>query len=733
MDVTCERCSTEYEFDDALVTERGTTVKCTTCGHQFKVRREAGGTLDRWLVRTVDGRELELGALRELQAAIAQARVTRDDVLVRGGSRPRRLGSIAELDPFFASAGGIYVPSIAPGPGPSVPPVGVRSRTPTPAGLGAMPPPGARTEGSVAIPLPMPPPRPSAEQLQATVPRVRRSPSIPPPAPRPLRASVPPPLGPARPSLSSIPPPPLPPPPGVVVAPDAAPPVPEDFIATLPQTPQPPRASVPPPAPLPPAVPAPAAPPPVRAAEPEPPKRASHAPAERASSASDPGAVSSGSRYTALTPAPLTPTPGPSRTSFTDEATFTEPRFSSVAPPATSARRSGGARLMIGILLAGIAAFAGITFGRRYLDASAKPAASAPSDARVTALLAEGEKLLAQGDLESAKEQLDKASALDEKDPHVAADLARLAAVRADFRWLRKRMLPAGAPEAPVAQRELDDAAKRLAQAVDAAAALAPDDPVVVRARMDAKRVVGDDAGARKLAPELASVSAEPETALALAELDLAEEHPSWSAVVDRLRLAAGAEQGLGRARALLVYALARSGDLTTAKSELDHLRAAPRPHPLLAALDAFVAAREKDAAAIDPSTLPDADKDHGAKAHDDKAKPAHDDEHKASDEPKGDDKAAAPSETHHHPSGGGSGDDDRVPDDFVAPQPGAHVDTSDLPGATPPPKAGGDDAPKPAPPAPADTGAEVAPKPAPAPAPAQTIDTSDLPGVTPP
>ena len=38
MDVQCERCKTEYEFDDALVSGRGTTVRCTNCGHQFKVR-----------------------------------------------------------------------------------------------------------------------------------------------------------------------------------------------------------------------------------------------------------------------------------------------------------------------------------------------------------------------------------------------------------------------------------------------------------------------------------------------------------------------------------------------------------------------------------------------------------------------------------------------------------------------------------------------------------------------
>src|ERR1700743_2566108 len=105
MDVRCSRCGTEYDFDDALVSERGTTVKCTNCGHQFRIRRqEQTGAPERWVVRTVDGREIEFRALRELQAAIATAQITREDVLSRGATRPRRLGSIAELDPFFNNA-----------------------------------------------------------------------------------------------------------------------------------------------------------------------------------------------------------------------------------------------------------------------------------------------------------------------------------------------------------------------------------------------------------------------------------------------------------------------------------------------------------------------------------------------------------------------------------------------------------------------------------------------------
>src|SRR4051794_7174103 len=39
MDVRCESCQTVYEFDDARVKETGVTVKCTQCGHIFKVRK----------------------------------------------------------------------------------------------------------------------------------------------------------------------------------------------------------------------------------------------------------------------------------------------------------------------------------------------------------------------------------------------------------------------------------------------------------------------------------------------------------------------------------------------------------------------------------------------------------------------------------------------------------------------------------------------------------------------
>ena len=43
MKVTCERCGTEYNFDDAKVTEdpEGIKVKCTRCEHVFRIRKRS--------------------------------------------------------------------------------------------------------------------------------------------------------------------------------------------------------------------------------------------------------------------------------------------------------------------------------------------------------------------------------------------------------------------------------------------------------------------------------------------------------------------------------------------------------------------------------------------------------------------------------------------------------------------------------------------------------------------
>lgn len=245
---------------------------------------------------------------------------------------------------------------------------------------------------------------------------------------------------------------------------------------------------------------------------------------------------------------------------------------------------------MVGVVVVGLAAFATVTVAKKYLTQGSSAAAVTVSDERIASLLHEGGMRIDEGDLESAKEQFDKASALAERDPRVATELAHLAAIRADFRWLEVKILAPDDPALKLAQRSLDDATVRLGRAAADAASLAPDDPVTVRARMDALRVAGEGARARALVAQLGASSTQPETSLALASLDLMEEKPDWVPVLRRLRLAVAAEKKLGRARALLVYALARSGDQAGAKAELGELLAAPRPNPAAPSLKAYVA-----------------------------------------------------------------------------------------------------------------------------------------------
>jgi predicted Zn finger-like uncharacterized protein len=108
MEVLCEHCQTEYDFDDALVSERGTTVKCTHCGHQFRIYRRpesASSMPERWEVRTSGGGDLVFTSLRDLQRAITRGQVGRSDVLTRGGLPSRPVSEIAELAQFFPEEG----------------------------------------------------------------------------------------------------------------------------------------------------------------------------------------------------------------------------------------------------------------------------------------------------------------------------------------------------------------------------------------------------------------------------------------------------------------------------------------------------------------------------------------------------------------------------------------------------------------------------------------------------
>src|SRR5688500_8302900 len=110
MDVTCERCQTEYEFDETLISDRGTTVKCTHCGHLFKIHRKGTGPLPIgggsrvWTLRRGTGETLSVDRLATLQQWIMEGRVERTDQISRTGEVWKQLGAIAELATFFAAA-----------------------------------------------------------------------------------------------------------------------------------------------------------------------------------------------------------------------------------------------------------------------------------------------------------------------------------------------------------------------------------------------------------------------------------------------------------------------------------------------------------------------------------------------------------------------------------------------------------------------------------------------------
>jgi predicted Zn finger-like uncharacterized protein len=120
MDVRCERCKTLYELDDARVSESGTAVRCTTCGHVFRVRKsvqlvtESGEPTDassagpppvaekpQWRVRSPTGKVVAFRELTSLQKWIVERKFGRDDEISLRGDTWRRLGDIAELQPFF--------------------------------------------------------------------------------------------------------------------------------------------------------------------------------------------------------------------------------------------------------------------------------------------------------------------------------------------------------------------------------------------------------------------------------------------------------------------------------------------------------------------------------------------------------------------------------------------------------------------------------------------------------
>ena len=600
MDVRCNRCDTEYEFDDALISERGTTVKCTNCGFQFKIFPGKGTGLapERWVVRTASGRELVYTSLRELQRGIADKKVVASDLLSRGKQTPRPLGSIAELEPFFQVTH--MGPSRKSGSGERVqrtlhgvaPPQPIRAYP-------SEPPRAPPIAAATPLPPPPPPVPPDAREQAAPATQPMASAS---PFREPASASE------AVPDTE-------------VMSRPAGHEGPEVFSSveggsqiTLPNGSLSPAVSKLEPGPR-----------PVNTI-PKPRTSTESAPDSQSSFVGTPMSPRVVAFDTTLeVPVARAPVSSPRNLPPIEVASirdsfksYDELQMDSV--PDDHHARVARSRWIAGVVVVGVLGLLGATVGRRFIaQLTGMAEIKTSSDARVAKFLSEGARLADEGDFEGAKEEFDKATALAEKDPAVLTALARLETLRADVSWLKLRIIdPSSVDLVQATYRELGRRVGKAHVAVDRAFAVSPEDPAVLRARVDALRLNGEADKAREWLGPLSANSSVPENAYVLAALDLADPAPVWPSVIDRLRTAAAAERDPGRARAALIYALARASRMSEAEAEFAKVDGRAKPHPLLEELRAFLlrakrsVARAGDApakiAAVDTSLLPKLD-----------------------------------------------------------------------------------------------------------------------------
>jgi len=543
MEVRCSSCSTEYEFDDALVSARGTSVKCTNCGHQFRVHAPpaATGVSEKWIVRDARGQESTYTSLRELQQAIVRGLLDPKHEMSHGNQPFRPLQDIYELQTFFDVA---------------------RQRV-----LNQRQPPrtllGVGRDAAKPSRQSVPPPRKArpdpSSPVQDRVTPVAGVPAINPPARGPMdtedNVRVPTETG-ARPMFRG----------NNAATPGTAGPL------TSTQD----RGSMPPPR--------------------DTLERISQNPLE-------PPLINA---TAAARPVPWQHLQG------LQDAPSSNP---------LSPSRGAASRWIVGVLLLGTLGLLGGTVGREYLVRFVRREPPAPVvDQRVPALLEQARVALAKGDFETAHGALAKASVLTDSDPDVATARATLEVARAEPVWLRlkidaaleaaaaaqkpppRRRKPSAAEVAAEAEQAEKDAIEkkqlelsfqdRMAQvkaSVSSAMMRAPNAMEAVRAKVDSLRLANLVKDARALVGPIANAGSDPENAYSLGALDLAESEAGLPSALDRLRTAARTEEGLGKARALLIYALAQSGDASGASAELSKLQTIAPQHPALSALRSLV------------------------------------------------------------------------------------------------------------------------------------------------
>jgi predicted Zn finger-like uncharacterized protein len=587
MEVRCSSCSTEYEFDDALVSARGTSVKCTNCGHQFRVHAPAatGGISEKWIVRDARGKESTYTSLRELQQAIVKGLLDPKHEMSHGNQPFRPLQDIYELQTFFEVARQRALHQ-------RQPPrtlLGVGRDAAKPSRQSVPPPRKARPEpaGSVqervtpvaGVPAQNPTAAPRGAAMEDTDPLRLPTDTGAWPVLRAGNAATPGTAGPlaSTQERGSFP-----------LERGSFPPERVSF--------PPERGSFPPERPS------------------LPPERASFPPERVSQNPLEPPVINA---------QPAAAVPWQHLRGLQDE-----PASSPLTPS-----RGAGSRWIVAVLFLGTLGLLGATVGRDYLVRFVRREPAAPViDQRVPALLDQARSALAKGDFETANGELAKASVLADSDPAVATARARLEVARTEPVWLRLEILAAletaaaqkaqtrrRRPSAAEVAAEADQAEKdalekkqlelsfqdRIAQvkaSVSSAMMRAPNALEAVRAKVDSLRLAGLVKDARALVGPIANAGSDPENAYSLGALDLAEGDAGLPSALDRLRTAARTEEALGKARALLIYALAKSGDAAGASAELGKLQTIAPQHQALGALRSLVElAQSKAAPAPEP------------------------------------------------------------------------------------------------------------------------------------
>ncbi|MBK04731.1 MAG: hypothetical protein CL920_31640 [Deltaproteobacteria bacterium] len=107
MDVVCEKCSAVYELDLTQVKGPSVRVKCSTCGHTFRVFKSEpepspkAEVLEDWNIRFRDGASAQVPDQATLQRWIIDGKVKRDDEISKDGKQWQLIGNVESFVPFF--------------------------------------------------------------------------------------------------------------------------------------------------------------------------------------------------------------------------------------------------------------------------------------------------------------------------------------------------------------------------------------------------------------------------------------------------------------------------------------------------------------------------------------------------------------------------------------------------------------------------------------------------------